>query len=145
MHVITGEVRKEPRRLDSGTIIVELAESYKTREGTREYTNYAFFFKAGTDGMQKWYDDAFKVGKVVTVTCDKLKVHQREHNGTIYITLQAAGFAQLEFSQFGDVGHAQPQQQTKPQTNKPSTRNNQQAQQNASNEPPMDFDDDIPF
>lgn len=150
MHVITGEVRKEPHRLDNGTIIVELAESYKTREGTREYTNYAFFFKAGSDGMQKWYDDAFQVGKVVTVTCDKLKVNQRDHNGTTYITLQAAGFAQLEFSQFGGGGQqqqggngwGQPQQpQQQQQQRQPQQRQQQQQQSN----PPMDFDDDIPF
>lgn len=144
MHVITGEVRKEPRRLDNGTIIVELAESYKTRDGQREYTNYAFFFKANSDGMQKWYDDAFQVGKVVTVTCDKLKVNQREHNGTTYITLQAAGFANLEFSQFGAASGqsngGQQQQQQQQQRQQP-----QRQQQQSGRQPPMDFDADIPF
>lgn len=145
MHVITGEIRKEPRRLDNGTIIVELAESYKDREGNRHYTNYAFFFKANSEGMQRWYDSALKMGKVITVTCDKLKVNQREHNGSTYITLQAAGFANLEFGQMdasqGNQGWGQPQQPQQPQ----QPRQQQQKHQQSNNQPPMDFDDDIPF
>lgn len=142
MHVITGEIRKEPRRLDNGTLIVELAESYKDREGNRHYTNYAFFFKANSEGMQRWYDSALKVGKVITVTCDKLKVNQREHNGSTYITLQAAGFANLEFGQMDanqdqQNGWGQPQQPQRQQQTQQSQKNN--------NQPPKDFDDDIPF
>lgn len=152
MHVITGEIRKDPRILDNGTIIIELAESFKSREGTREYTNYTFFFKAGSSGMQTWYDSAFKVGKVITVTCDALKINQREANGKTYVSLQPAGFANLHFSQFGDAqstGQQQkPQQQQsngwgKPQ--QPSPQNKNAPQQQVNNEPAMDFDDDIPF
>lgn len=141
MHQITGEIRKEPRVLDNGTYIIELSESYKPQNGDREYTNYAFFFKPGSDAMRKWYDSAFKVGKVISVTCDALKVNVREHNGKTYITLQAAGFANLAFSQREAEGQQsagnnkdwakQPQQQQRP------------SQQRA--EPPMDFEDDIPF
>lgn len=142
MHVITGEIRKDPRILDNGTIIIELAESFKNREGAREYTNYTFFFKAGSAGMQTWYDSAFKVGKVITVTCDALKINQREANGKTYVSLQPAGFANLHFSQYGDAQATgqqpqQPQQQQK--QNKPAP------QQQGNNEPPMDFDDSIPF
>lgn len=148
MHVITGEIRKEPRRLDNGTLIVELAESYKDREGNRHYTNYAFFFKANSEGMQRWYDSALKVGKVVTVTCDKLKVNQREHNGTTYITLQAAGFANLEFGQMDanqgqqQNGWGQPQQ---PQRHQQQQQSNGGVSNHSGGQPPMDFDDDIPF
>lgn len=154
MHVITGEIRKDPRILDNGTIIIELAESFKNREGTREYTNYTFFFKAGSAGMQAWYDSAFKVGKVITVTCDALKINQREANGKTYVSLQPAGFANLHFSQFDNGGNSG-QQQQKPQQqqqsngwgkpHQPSPQNKPAAQQQGSNEPPMDFDDDIPF
>lgn len=141
MHVITGEIRKDPRILENGTIIIELAESFKNREGTREYTNYTFFFKAGSPGMQAWYDSAFKVGKVITVTCDALKVNQREANGKTYVSLQPAGFANLHFSQYGDGESSNNQQQ---QNQKP-----QQQQQRKSNpaqqQPQQGFDDDIPF
>lgn len=143
-HIITGEIRKEPRIHNESTFIVELSESYKNREGTREYTNYTFFFNAKTDGLMAWYRDAFQVGKVITVQCDQLKPNVRDHNGTTYVTLQPAGFAQLIFSQRSqqqDGGWGQPQQ---PQGNQQPQR--QQANKpKPQSSPPMDFDDDIPF
>lgn len=139
MHVITGEIRKDPRILDNGTIIIEMAESFKNRDGTREYTNYTFFFKAGSAGMQTWYDTAFKVGKVITVTCEALKINQRDANGKTYVSLQPAGFANLHFSQFGDGGNSGQQQQQQQKKNKPAP------QPQGNNEPPMDLDSDIPF
>lgn len=140
MHVITGEIRKEPyvKQGANGTLyIVELAESYKDREDNRQYTNYKFFFNAKSDGMNNWYRDAFQVGKVVSVSCDQLRIDSNEHNGKIYYTLTSAGFANLQFSQRWE-GQA-PQQRPAQQQRQPQ----QKAQQN--NEPPMDFDDDIPF
>ncbi|AUV57196.1 single strand DNA binding protein [Enterobacter phage Ec_L1] len=142
-HIITGEIRKEPRIHNETTFIVELSESYKNREGTREYTNYTFFFNAKTDGLLNWYRDAFQVGKVITVQCDQLKTNIRDHNGTTYVTLQPAGFAQLIFSQrsqqqsggWGEPQQPQGNQQQRQQQSKPKPQNN----------PPMDFDDDIPF
>lgn len=142
MHVITGEIRKEPfvKQGQNGTLyIVELSESYKDREGNRQYTNYKFFFNAKSEGMNNWYSEAFQHGKVISVSCDQLRIDSSEYNGQIYNTLTSAGFANLQFSQRGE-GKAQQQQQRPPQQR-------QQPQQQApqSNEPPMDFDDDIPF
>ncbi|MGS9609519.1 hypothetical protein ACQWKN_21990 [Salmonella enterica subsp. enterica serovar Infantis] len=142
MHVITGEIRKEPyvKQGANGTLyIVELAESYKDREGNRQYTNYKFFFNAKTDGMSSWYFDAFQVGKVVSVSCDQLRIDSNEYNGKIYNTLTSAGFANLQFSQRGE-GQA-PQQQQRP----PQQRQQPQQQAPQNNNPPMDFDEDIPF
>lgn len=142
-HIITGEIRKEPRIHNETTFIVELSESYKNREGTREYTNYTFFFNAKTDGLLNWYRDAFQVGKVITVQCDQLKTNIRDHNGTTYVTLQPAGFAQLIFSQRTQQqgGWGEPQQ---PQGNQ-QPRQQQSNKPKSQNSPPMDFDDDIPF
>lgn len=144
-HVITGEIRKEPRVHNETTFIIELSESYKNREGTREYTNYTFFFNAKTDGLMNWYRDAFQLGKTISVQCDQLKPVIREHNGTTYVTLQPAGFAQLIYSQ-----RSQQQQQGawgEPQQSKGNQQPRQQQQQSnkPQNSPPMDFDDDIPF
>lgn len=142
MHVITGEIRKEPfvKQGQNGTLyIVELSESYKDREGNRQYTNYKFFFNAKSDGMNNWYREAFQQGKIISVSCDQLRIDSSEYNGQIYNTLTSAGFANLQFSQRGGQQQA-PQQQSQPRQQQ-QTR--QQAPQN--NEPPMDFDDDIPF
>lgn len=136
MHVITGEIRKEPfvKQGQNGTLyIVELSESFKDREGNRQYTNYKFFFNAKSEGMNAWYSDAFQQGKIISVSCDQLRIEKSEYNGKQYETLTSAGFANLVFSQRGG------QQQQAPQQSQPR----QQPQQN--NEPPIDFDDDIPF
>lgn len=141
MHVITGEIRKEPfvKQGANGTLyIVELSESFKDREGNRQYTNYKFFFNAKSDGMNNWYREAFQQGKVISVSCDQLRIDSKEYNGQIYNTLTAAGFPNLLFSQRGE-GQAPQQQQPRQQQQAPR----QQAPQNK--EPPMDFDDDIPF
>lgn len=138
MHTITGEIRKEPRILDkengAKTYIIELAESFKTRDGQREYTNYAFFFSdGGKPGLADWYAQAFQVGKVISVSCEVLKISSREHNGTTYNTLQAADFPKLVFSQRGE-GQAPQQQRQAPQQ-----------QQQRQPQPQQGFDDDIPF
>uniref|UniRef100_A0A6M5CEP4 Ssb n=1 Tax=Vibrio phage Vc1 TaxID=1480731 RepID=A0A6M5CEP4_9CAUD len=141
MHIITGEIRKEPyiKQGQNGTLyIVELSESYKDREGKRQYTNYKFFFNAKSEGMNSWYADAFQKGKIISVSCDQLRIDQSEYNGQIYNTLTSAGWPNLSFSQRGESQphqtHQQPQQQP-PRHNPPAP----------GNEPPMDFDDDIPF
>lgn len=141
MHVITGEIRKEPfvKQGQNGTLyIVELSESYKDREGNRQYTNYKFFFNAKSEGMNNWYREAFQQGKIISVSCDQLRIDSSEYNGQIYNTLISAGFANLQFSQRGE---SQAPQQQRPPQQQPQQK--QQAPQN--NEPPMDFDDDIPF
>ena len=141
MHIITGEIRKEPyiKQGQNGTLyIVELSESYKDREGNRQYTNYKFFFNAKSEGMNSWYADAFQKGKIISVSCDQLRIDQSEYNGQIYNTLTSAGWPNLSFSQRGE---SQPQQTHQQPRQQPPCQNHP-AQ---GNEPPMDFDDDIPF
>lgn len=137
MHVITGELRKEPRtkQMQNGTLyIVELSESFKNRDGEREYTNYTFFFNdGGKQGLQSWYAEAFQLGRVISVSCEQLKIELREHNGTTYKSLQAADFPKLIFSQRS--GGAPQGQQSAPQ----------QQQAPRQPQPQKDFDDDIPF
>lgn len=137
MHVITGEIRKEPRtkQTQNGTLyVVELSERYKDRDGQWQYTNYTFFFNAKTEGLNGWYAEAFQVGKVVSVSCDTLRIESREYEGKVYNSLQAGGFANLIFSQRGGQ---QPQQQ--------QIQMQQQQQQRQSPPPQQNYDDDIPF
>ena len=153
MHIITGEIRKEPRvkQMPNGSTlyVVELSERYKDKDGNWQYTNYSFFFNAKTEGLNGWYDEAFQVGKVISVSCDTLRIETREYNGKMYSSLMPGGFANLIFSQRGESqqqyqqrtqgGWGQPQQQNQPQ------QPQQPQQPRQSNQPPMDFDDDIPF
>lgn len=150
MHIITGEIRKEPlvKQMPNGRTlyVVELSERYKDKDGNWQYTNYSFFFNAKTEGLNGWYAEAFQVGKVISVSCDTLRIETREYNGKMYSSLMPGGFANLIFSQRGESqqqyqqrtqwGWGQPQQQNQPQ---------QPQQPRQSNQPPMDFDSDIPF
>ena len=143
MHIITGEIRKEPfiKQGQSGTLyIIELSESFKDREGNRQYTNYKFFFNAKSEGMNNWYSEAFQQGKIVSVSCDQLRIEKSEYNGKQYETLTSAGFANLQFSQRGSGQSPQQQNQGAGQPQQPRQQAPQSTQQ-----PPMDFDDDIPF
>lgn len=141
MHIITGEIRKEPftKEGQNGKLyIVELSERFKDREGNAQYTNYKFFFNAKNDALRGWYDEAFQLGKVVSISCDTLRVESNEHNGKVYLTLSPGGFANLNFSQRGGAQQSGGGGQ---QTKHP----HQSQQQKQNNQPPMDFDDDIPF
>lgn len=142
MHIITGEIRKEPRikQTQNGKLyVVELSERYKDREGNAQYTNYTFFFnaRAGSEGVKNWYDEAFQVGKVISVSCEVLKAELREYDGKTYVTMQAADFPKLLFSQ-RFAGQA-PQQQRQPR------QQAQQSQPRQIQEPPINFDEEIPF
>lgn len=137
-HIITGELRKEPYvkegQNNSGAYkmyIVELSESIKDRQThERIYTNYSATFFASSDAMRGWYDEALQQGKVVSVSCEALKINHREHNGQSYTTLQMEQ-PRLVFSQRGAAAPQQSgQQQIQPQR-QPS--------------PQQNFDDDIPF
>lgn len=140
MHIITGEIRKEPKILErngGNTYIIELAESYKPRDGDREYTNYTFFFSdGGKPGLADWYRDAFQVGRVISVSCETLKISSCEHNGTVYNSLQAADFPKLVFSQRG---------QGNQQQRAPNQQQRTQQQSQPKPNPQSTFDDDIPF
>lgn len=148
MHIITGEIRKEPRvkQMPNGSTlyVVELSERYKDKDGNWQYTNYSFFFNAKTEGLNGWYAEAFQVGKVISVSCDTLRIETREYNGKMYSSLMPGGFANLIFSQRGE---SQPQQQQQGGWGQPQQHNQPQQQQQPrqSNQPPMDFDSDIPF
>ncbi|ELC3646977.1 hypothetical protein RJE62_001474 [Shigella flexneri] len=150
MHIITGEIRKEPRvkQMPNGSTlyVVELSERHKDKDGNWQYTNYSFFFNAKTEGLKGWYDEAFQVGKVISVSCDTLRIETREYNGKMYSSLMPGGFANLIFSQRGE-SQQQYQQRTQGGWGQPQQQNQtQQPQQpRQSNQPPMDFDSDIPF
>lgn len=144
MHVITGEIRKEPfiKQTQNGTLyIVELAERYKDRDKNWQYSNYKFFFNANSEAINGWYQEAFQVGKVISVQCETIKAEISDYNGKQYVTLQAGDFAKLVFSQRG--GSQQPQQQQ--QRQQPQQQQGGWGQPQQNNQPPMDFDDDIPF
>ena len=116
-HTVSGLLRKPPFIKDncgqdgqSKMYAIELSEmtkDYQTQE--KSYTNYKALFFAKTDAARGYYDKAFAEGSFIVVTCEKLKVEQREHNGTNYISLQMEN-ARLEAAKFDDLQSSQGQQ-----------------------------------
>ena len=154
MHVVMGEIRKDVYKKD-GTgakgpwfmYAIELSEVVKDRDGEKHYANYRATFFA-TERQKPYYDQWLQKGKIVAVSCEKLRVEQRDGNdGRVFVSLHMEQ-PRLDFTQRTEDGGqqqqsggqqggwGQPQQpKQQPQQNKPAP----------SNEPPMDFDQDIPF
>lgn len=157
MHVVMGEIRKDVYT-KNGTGAkgnwymygVDLTEVVKDRDGEKHYANYRATFFA-TDKQKQYYDQWLQKGKVVGISCEKLRVEQREGNdGRVFVSLimeqprleftprfEDGGQQQQSGGQQGGWGHPQqPQGQQQQQ---------RQSKPEPSNEQPVDFDQDIPF
>ena len=154
-HIVQGKIRKAPFIKEgcgpdgmSKMYAVELAEVVKDyKSGEKSYTNYKAMFFAKTPNAQAYYDQALAEGSYIVVSCEKLKIEQREHNGTTYITLMMES-PRLDGANYPEQGQQQASQQYQQQRRQQSQQqwaNPQQQRQPAYNEPPMDFSDDIPF
>lgn len=146
MHVITCTIRKAPFTR-TGTsakgewqlFAVELSESWKDKDGNRQYSNYRCSLFASTPGSINYHKEVLVEGAIVSISSETLQVVSREHNGKTYTHLEMIN-PKLVFAKAPE-GSAPQQQQPQQQR---AAQQQQTAKQQA-NEPPMDFDDDIPF
>lgn len=154
-HIVQGKIRKAPFIKEgcgpdgmSKMYAVGLAEVVKDyKSGEKSYTNYKAMFFANTQNAQAYYDQALAEGSYIVVSCEKLKIEQREHNGTTYITLMMES-PRLDGANYPEQGQQQASQQYQQQQRQQAQQqlaNPQQQRQPAYNEPPQDFDNDIPF
>jgi single-stranded DNA-binding protein len=151
-HTVSGKLRKAPfiktgcgPQQDSTMYVIELSEMVKdwqTQE--KHYTNYSAMFFAKTQGANDLYSKVFAEGSFVVVSCEKLKTDiQQGQDGRTFVKMQMENPRLESFMAVSEMGaqhqggYQQPAQQQAPQQR-------QQTQQQY-NEPPMDFDDDIPF
>ena len=158
-HIVQGKIRKAPFIKEgcgpdgmSKMYAVELSEVVKDyKSGEKSYANYKAMFFAKTPAAKSYYDQALAEGSYIVVSCEKLKVEQREHNGQIYITLMMES-PRLDGANYPEQNQQQGQQQASQQYQQQQRQqsqqqwaNPQQQRQQAYNEPPQDFDDDIKF
>ena len=154
-HIVQGKIRKAPFIKEgcgpdgmSKMYAVELAEVVKDyKSGEKSYTNYKAMFFAKTPNAQAYYDQALAEGSYIVVSCEKLKIEQREHNGTTYITLMMES-PRLDGANYPEQGQQQASQQYQQQQRQQAQQqweNPRQQRQPAYNEPPIDFSDDVPF
>lgn len=162
-HIVAGKLRKPTFIKDGcgpdgqskmyGIELAEVIKDYKT--GEKSYTNYKALFFAKTDAAKGYYDQALAECSYVVVACEKIKLESREHNGQTYHSLvmenprlEGANYPETAQSQsLGQPQQAMPQSQPQrqaPQQQQQRPAQQQQQQQQYAN-PPMDFDDDVPF
>lgn len=149
MHVISGLLRKAPfiksgvgQDGQSTMYAVELSEKIQGWNGAQDtYTNYKALLFAKTPKAIEFYNKSLSEGSFIVLSCDKLKVEQRDHNGQTYITLVMDN-PKLDGAKYPEnaQGWGQPQQPPQQQQ-----RQAQQQSQPQYNEPPVDYSDDIPF
>ena len=162
MHVVSGKLRKAPFIKDncgpdgqSKMYAIELSEmmqDYKTQE--KSYTNYRSVLFAKTQAAKQFYDNATAQDSFVVLTCEKLKVESRDHEGKTYITLSMEN-AKLEGANFtesapqqGGWGQPSPPSPAPQQPQRPAQQPQNNGYAAARNAPqqPTNFDDDsIPF
>lgn len=164
-HIVAGKLRKPTFIKDGcgpdgkskmyGIELAEVIKDYKT--GEKSYTNYKALFFAKTDAAKGYYDQALAEGSYVVVACEKIKLESREHNGQTYHSLVMES-PRLEGANYPETaqnnGWGQPQQampQSQPQRHAPQHQQQQPQQQRPQNSqqqyvnPPINFDDDVPF
>ncbi len=138
-HTITGQIRKDVFTKTGSSAkgewkmyAVEMSESWKDKDGQRQYTNYRATVFGSSPAAINYYDQALVKDGCASFTCDTLQVNQREHNGNNYITLELVN-PRLVFAQ--SSGNAQRQQ---------NQHQNQQPSQ-GSMQSQLPADDSIPF
>lgn len=152
-HTITGQIRKDvftktgsSNKGEWKMYAVELSESWKDKDGQRQYTNYRATVFGSSPAAIQYYDQVLVKDACASFTSDTLQVNQREHNGTNYITLELVNprlvFANsgIGNSHSGGGNHQLPQQSGMQQASSQLQRPAQQ-----SNEPPFNYDESIPF
>lgn len=150
-HTITGQIRKAPyvqtgsgQKGDWKMFAVELSESFKDKEGNRQYTNYRAVLFASSPGAISFYEEVLVEGAVISVSSDQLKINQREHDGKVYVTLEPVQ-PRLVFAQKPADGQQQHHSGTPSQQQQQETRPQTSQQQSAPASDDGWSDKDIPF
>lgn len=117
MHVITGQLRKQTfikpgvgQNGESTMYGLELSEMIKGKDGSKSYTNYKALLFAKSQAHVDHYNKTLVEGNWVSLSCDKLKIEKRDHNGKEYITLFMEN-ARIDASGYIDNQQSPPQQQ----------------------------------
>lgn len=152
-HTITGQIRKDVYTKTGSSnkgewkmYAVELSESWKDKDGQRQYTNYRATVFGSSPAAIQYYDQVLVKDACASFTSDTLQVNQRESNGTNYITLELVN-PRLVFANAGGHGNQSSSgaQQRPQQSGMQQASNQLQRPAQQSSEPPFDDDSCIPF
>jgi len=145
-HTITGQIRKDvytktgsSNKGDWKMYSVELSESWKDKDGQRQYTNYRATVFGSSPAAIQYYDQVLVKDGCASFTSDNMQVNQREHNGTNYITLELVN-PRLVFANSGGNSSQSNSSQHRPQQQSGIQQAGQQF-----NPSTADYDIDVPF
>ena len=133
---VTGKLNQAARTFQAGNstgFSIRIGVKYrdpKTKQD--EWTNYQAAIFASTPAQVNFYQSALVEGSIVEVHAENLRVNSYDGQNGQVLSIDMLN-ARLGFV-YSPQGQAPQQQQQQ-----------QQASQQQYNEPPMDFDDDIPF
>ncbi|AJJ17946.1 phage protein [Yersinia intermedia] len=154
-HTITIKLQKPAREFAAGDSIgfgIRGGVRYYDRKSQKnEFTNYQAVIFAKEGKQAEFYREVLMEGAIVEVFGESIKVDVYDGQNGQSITLELNN-ARLGFIEAGNK-QGKPQQQdsgknSAPQNHQQWGQQHAQGQQQAthqSSEPPMDFDDDIPF
>lgn len=142
------KITREPRIFQAGESTgfnLSLgAQYYDRKTKQKEWSNYsAVIFAKGN--QLSFYQSALVVGTVIELSSDDLKI---DNYNPEYLTIKLIDAKLVNVFINDSSPQQQHQQQYQPQQQQNNYAPQQQApmqQQPQYNEPPMDFDDDIPF
>ncbi|MCE3068258.1 hypothetical protein [Yersinia enterocolitica] len=152
-HTITIKLQKPAREFAAGDSIgfgIRGGVRYYDRKSQKnEFTNYQAVIFAKEGKQAEFYREALMEGAIVEVFGESIKVDVYDGQNGQSITLELNN-ARLGFIEAGNK-QGKPQQQESGNSSAPQNQQQwgqQHAQgqmQSRPEEPPMDFDDDIPF
>ncbi len=153
-HTITIKLQKPAREFAAGDSIgfgIRGGVRYYDRKSQKnEFTNYQAVIFAKEGKQAEFYREVLTEGAIVEVFGESIKVDVYDGQNGQSITLELNN-ARLGFIEAGNKQGKQQQESGKsstPQNQQQWGQQHAQGQQQAmhqSSEPPMDFDDDIPF
>ncbi len=134
---VTGKLNQAARTFQAGNstgFSIRIGVKYRDPKTKQDdWTNYQAAIFASTPAQVNFYQSALVEGSIVEVHAENLRVNSYDGQNGQVLSIDMLN-ARLGFVH-SPQGQA-PQQQQQQQ---------QQAPQQQYNEPPMDFDDDIPF
>lgn len=159
---VTFKLNKDATQFQAGESVgfgIRGGVKYYDRQTKQDaYTNYECVIFAKQQRQVEFYQSALVAGSIVEVTGQKLAIKQFQGNNGLSLSIElldaSIGFigtagAQQAQGQQQQQGYQQPQQQQRPQQNAYAQASGgmqrPQQQQPVYNEPPIDFDSDIPF
>lgn len=156
MFKVTGRLKRDAHRSTTKNpdwvmylVSVSLKRSARQQDGSYkdEWTDYSANIMAKAGRQDEFYGQMLRQGNVVELSAEFLSPRSREHNGKTYLEIRMEDSKLLQVIEAvkRDSDKGSQRQNSGQNSGGQQQHSGQQQQRQQQNEPPMDFDDDIPF